>query len=86
MCFAKVLTTKSHNIPHDHLHSEVMVLPDIGPEISQDSCTYIEIEKICSLCPSQCDLMMIQLNIRVLIGKQSDISWLISDCSNSQKR
>ena len=78
--------TKPQNIPHDRLNNEVNALPDIGLDMSQDTCDYIKIDEVCTLCLSQNDLLVLQLNIRGLVSKQSDISRLITDCTNSHKK
>ena len=68
------------------LKDNIDALPDIGPEISQDSCDYISSEDVQSLNCSENDLMIIQLNIRGLISKQSSISQLINNCVKNCKK
>ena len=67
------------------MNDNINALPDIGPEISQDSCDYITPEEVQSLNCSENDLMILQLNIPGLISKQSSISHLINNCAKNHK-
>ena len=77
--------TRAQSKTHVTSKDNVDMLPDIGPEITQDSCDYISVEDLQSLNSSENDLMILQLNIRGLISKQSDMSHQINNCSKDKK-
>ena len=78
--------TRSQSNPLGQYKDKLSQLPDIGPVINQDSCDYIELKEVQSLPVKDTDLMILQLNIRRLISKQSDISHLVNNCSNKNKK
>ena len=78
--------TPYRNIPHDQLNQKSIDLTDIGLENICDTCDYIKLEDVSTLNVTERDLLFLQLNIRGLISKQSDISKLIQNCTNSEKK
>ena len=78
--------TRSQSKPFDQVNDKISQLPDIGSVINQDSYDYIELKDVQSLNVKDNDLMCLQLSIRGLISKQSNISHLVNSCSKSQKK
>ena len=81
MCFSK-----AEEIQQNPLDQKAVNLSDIGLDKIDDTCNYINLEDVSTLNVSHKDLLVLQLNIRGLISKQSDISKLITNCTKTSKK
>ena len=76
MCFS------SENIKHfDELHRPLN-LTDISPTLWNDKCDYIDPEQCTNLNPENYNFIVLQHNIRGLIGHQEDLKLLINNLNS----
>ena len=77
--------SECNNVPHDTLGQSLTDLKNIGLDPIDDNCDYISVHDCSEITCSNSDLLVLQLNIRGLIGKQSELSKLLNSCTKSNK-
>ena len=68
-----------------HIAYPAIDFDEIGLEKSHSNCDYISIEDASTLHCNDKDLVVIQLNIRGLLSKQSELLKLITTCTKDKK-
>ena len=76
---------KLSELPHDSLHQNLTDLTSLGLNSTKDTCDYISLDDIKDVVSTKNDLLVIQLNIRGILSKQSSLSNLISECTRDTK-
>ena len=77
--------TKNTKRQHDKLSHHIADFSDLDFDRSEDICDYVQFEDVSTLNVADIDLVIIQLNIRGLISKQTKITRLITNCITNSK-